>query len=801
MSMLGKYFKVAIRNLLRHKAYSAINILGLAVGMACCIVILLLVRHELSFDSFHNNADRIYRLNIRMNFTGTAGDAGISAGAAAPALAERYPEVVNYARIEYNAISFLAYYRGERTVIDETYFADQSFFEIFDFELIAGNRQTLLKEPFTAVITEETAQRIFGNADPLGKVIQQNGEKEYKVTGVLEDIPDNSHIKFNMLLSNRERKDNPSGSIHKWQTFNFLTYILLDENADPKVIEAKLPEFVQQNFGPKADNIELHLQPLKEIHLHSTHILYELNWYKSDIKYVYIYSCIAVIVLLIACINFMNLSTARSASRAKEVGIRKVAGARRQQLIKQFIGESVLVALFALLLAIALIELTLPFLNVFFENTLSFNAFTDRSIPLVFIGIVLCVGLLAGSYPAFILSAFQPKETLKGFAGTGGKGAGLRKLLVVAQFAITIILVTCTGFISKQLHYIQNKNLGFNKEQVISVSINHENLRRSFDTIRQELLRNPTITGVTAASTCFSDKMIYVNFFRIEGDAPDPKRLCAKIYVDYDFFSFYGIDLVEGRAFSREFPADTSGTGAYIINETMAGQLGWDTSVGKKLGRFDDNPDNMGTVIGVVKDFNYVTLHEKIGPLALSSSRAELRQISIRIRPENMQETLAFIESKLAEYDPEHPFEYTFLDEGFAQLYRTEQRMGKIVGVFTLLAIFVACLGLLGLISFAAERRTKEIGIRKVLGASVPQIVSMLSKEFLVLLLIATLIAWPVAWYAMDKWLQNFAYRIELDVWTFILAGVLALVIAAVIVSFQAVKAATANPVEALRYE
>ncbi|MFC1537362.1 FtsX-like permease family protein [Gemmatimonadota bacterium] len=799
--MFKNYLTVAIRNLLRHKTYSAINIAGLAIGMACCIVILLLVRHELSFDSFHKNADRIYRLNIRVNVTGEAGDAGICAGAAAPVLAEKYPEVVNYARIEYNPINFLAYYRGERALIDETYFADQSLFDIFDFELIAGNRQTLLKEPFTAVITAEAAQKIFGDEDPLGKFIRQNGEREYKVTGVLEDIPDNSHIKFNMLLSNMERNNDPRSSIHQWESFNYLTYILLKENAEPKVFEAKLPEFVQQNFLSMANNIELHLQPLKELHLHSAHILYELNWHKSDIKYVYIYSCIAAIVLLIACINFMNLSTARSASRAKEVGIRKVAGARRAQLIKQFLGESVLVAFFALLLGIALVELTLPFLNAFFESTLSFNAFTDWSVLLVFIGIVLCVGLLAGSYPAFIISAFQPKETLKGFTGTGGKGAGFRKLMVVAQFAITIILVTCTGFISKQLHYIQNKDLGFNKEQVISVPIKHENVRLSFDTIRQNLLRNPAITGVTAASTCFSDKNIYVKFFRIEGDAPDAKRLCGFSYVDYDFFSFYGIDFVEGRAFSREFPTDTSGTGTYIINEAMADQLGWDTSVGKKLGNYGGNPDDMGIVIGVVKDFNFATLHEKIKPFALSSSRPKLRQVSIRIQPDNMQEALAFIESKWAEYDPEYPFEYTFQDEDFALLYRSEQRMGKIVGAFTLLAIFLACLGLLGLISFAAESRTREIGVRKVLGASVPQIVSLLSKELLVLLLIATLIAWPVAWYAMDKWLQNFAYRVELDVWTFILAGVLAMVIAAVTVGFQAVKAAYANPVEALRYE
>jgi putative ABC transport system permease protein len=578
--------------------------------------------------------------------------------------------------------------------------------------------------------------------------------------------------------------------------------LLLKPNADPKVLESKLPGFVEQNFKMLTAKIELYLQPLKDIHLHSMAIQYDFNHNKSDIAYVYTFTSIAFIILLIACINFMNLSTARAARRSTEVGVRKVVGAYRSQLLYQFMGESLLIATIALLVSIILIEITRPIFTALFGIVFSTNIFNDLMLLIVYIGIIMAVGILAGGYPAFVLSAFQPKETLKRFTSAGGKGENLRKLLVALQFVAAIILLTCVGIITRQMDYIQNKNLGYNKEQVL-VSPMEGKIRRNFDTFRNILLQNPGITAVTASEfdvNGIPSRSVY----RIEGDTKETQRMATQMYIDYDFAPFYGLEFVEGRNFSREFPTDMGESGGYIINKSLREQLGWKTAVGKKFGRIDPGstkPDNLGTVIGVVKDFNFASLHDKIGPLYFYMDNKLFDHISIRIQSKNIQETLALIKEEWTKFAPNQPFNAHFLDEDFESMYRNEERTDKIVRTFTMLAIFVTCLGLLGLISFSAERRTKEIGIRKTLGATTRSIIVLLTKEIGWLVMIANIVAWPIAWYAMNKWLQNFAYRIEMSWWMFVLAGGLALVIALATVSWQAMRAATANPVEALRYE
>lgn len=798
--MIKNYLKITSRNILKHKGYSLINILGLAVGMVCCIVILQQVRYDLSYDNFNTKADRIYRLNIRANFTGESTlDASVSSGPSAPALMKKFPEVENFARIDFDYTPF--YEHNKKIQIDHALFADNSLFKLFDFKFREGDRNTALQDPYTAVITEETAHKLFGKDNPIGKII--HGKKDYRITGVLKNIPGNSHLRFDMLLSMTEKVNRKRSNIHVWETFNFRSYLLLKHNVDPKAFESKLPEFVRQNFSALTGKIELYLQPLPDTHLYSTAIQYDnLNSNKSDITYVYIFISIAFIVLLIACINFMNLSTARSARRATEVGIRKVVGAHRRQLLYQFLGESLFTAAIAFLIAIALIEVTKPIISSFFSAEISVNIFNDWILLVIYISIILCVGFLAGGYPALILSAFQPKDTLKGFTSRGGKGEFLRKLLVASQFVVAVILLTCAGFISRQMQYIQNKNLGYNKEQVLVGSMSGP-IRSNFDVFREKLMQNPAVTAV-AASEFDINNILQRSLFRIKGDSQNMQRMATNMRVDYDFLSFWGLKLVEGRDFSREFTSDIGESGGYIINETLRDQLGWKTAVGKKFGVIDptsNGPDKLGTVIGVVKDFNFASLHDKIGPLFLYMSSDHLDHISIRIRSEHMKETLAFLEKEWTNFAPGQPFNVRFMDGDFALQYKNDGRVGKIVSTFTALAIFVTCLGLLGLISFAAEQRTKEIGIRKTLGATTRSIVILLTKEIGRLIIIANIIAWPIAWYIVNRWLQNFAYRIEINWWMFALSGGITLIITLTTISFQAIKAATANTVKSLRYE
>ena len=791
--MFKNYLITAYRNIKRQKLYSFINIFGLAIGMTCCILILLLIQYDLSFDNFHRKSNQIYLLKEIQSFSGRPSrHDSMTPPAMGPAITDEYPEVINYTRILDGGALF-PQYKDTRVEIGYSYFADPSVFQMFDFELIAGNPKTALNEPRSIVITEKIAQKFFGQDDPIGKVlllddvfwINDPPNTPYMVTGVIKNIPRNSYLRFDALISARTF-NNLTPEKASWDTSDRLTYLLLDKNTDYKELEKKFPEFVDKYYPAWTDNYVLYLQPLRDIH-----------WDEIDKTYIYVSSVVALFILLIACINFVNLATARSANRAKEVGIRKVMGAHRWQLIKQFLGESMFLSFCAMILTTVLIELVLPVFNEIWEisgEILVFDYFDNWVLLLDFIGIFLCVGILAGSYPAFFISAFQPAVVLKGSVKAGARGIQLRRILVVAQFAISIILIICTGIMTEQLHYMQNKDLGFNRDNVLIL-----NTFPKMESIKHELLQNPSIIGVTA-----SDGIFFVRHFTsdidFEGRSPDESWNVPYMPIDYDFISFYGLKIVAGRDFSREFTTDS--TDAYIINEAMVKKLGWKSPVGKPFALCKETK-NMGRVIGVVKDFYFDSFRKEIGPVVLCLRPNHFEFLSVRISPENVSGTRQYLEKIWSQYTPtgRPPYKFYFLDDNTAWRFRYDTKIRKILGSFSILAVIIACLGIFGLISFTAEQRTKEIGIRKALGASVSSIFLLLSKEFMKLLGIAILIACPIAWYIMDRWLQDFAYRVKLDLWMFVLAGLLALLIALLTVSYQAIKAARANPVDALRYE
>jgi len=792
--MFKNYLKIAFRNIKKNKGYSFISISGLAIGMTCCILILLLVQYDLSFDNFHHKSDQICLLKEIQSFSGRPSrHYSMIPPPMGPAMTDDYPEVINYTRF-FMVGAILPQYKDTRLEIGWPLLADPSVFQIFDFELVSGDPKTALNEPYSIVITEEIAQRFFEQDDPIGKVLSLDDvfvqgdppNTPYIVTGVMKNIPSNSYLQFDALMSVRTWRAGADW-IHKWEGNYSLTYLLLDKNTDYKELEKKFPEFVQKYLPDWTDNFVLYLQPLRDIH-----------WDEIDKTYVYVSSVVALFVLLIACINFVNLATARSANRAKEVAMRKVMGAHRWQLIKQFLGESVFLSFCAMLITTALIKLALPVFNEISGEILVFDYFDNFVLLLDFIGIFLIVGILAGSYPAFFISAFQPTVVLKGSVKAGIRGIQLRRILVVAQFAISIILIICTGIMTKQLHYTQNKDMGFDKDNVLLLNI-YPKMYGQMESIKHELLQNPAIIGVTASNSLFAFNLL-TSDIDFEGRSQDESWNVPYMSIDYDFISFYGLELVAGRDFSREFATDS--ISAYIVNEALVNKLGWESPVGEPFA-LGKEAKNMGRVIGVVKDFHFDSFRKEIGPVVLCVRPNIYTLISVRIRPENVTETRQYLEKKWYQYSiPGRPLQkFYFLDENFAWRYRYDEKIRKISEVFSLIAVIIACMGLFGLISFTAEQRTKEIGIRKALGASVSSIFLLLSKEFLKLLGVAILIAWPIAWYIMDKWLQEFVYRIKLDWGIFVLAGALALVIALLTVSYQAVKAARANPVDSLRYE
>jgi len=810
--MFRNYLKVALRNIKRHKGYSFINIAGLAIGMACSILIAIFVFYELSFDKHHEKANQIYRVGAQFGPT-TDMRGAFTAPPMAQAFLEEFPEIAQAARYSPWPRNYLVSI-GEKKFLEKGIkYADASIFDVFSIPFIVGNPKTALSDPFTIVITEDIARKYFGNENPLGKSLRfEDREEDYLVTGVVENCPGNSHFQFDMIASYISRQGSRDTG---WMGHSIFTYVVLQEGVSPSQLEAKFPNFILRHFGPQffaqtGIRYENHLQdeknyygyflePLLDIHLRSD--TFENLSIRGRIVYIYVFSVIAIFILLLACINYMNLSTARFSKRSKEVGIRKVLGSVKKQLVFQFIGESILFSLIALAFSILMVKAILPAFSNLADRPLSFHLFSNVYVLPVLIGYALLVGVLAGSYPAFYLSAFQPSRTIKGsiYQKTHGNLL-LRRVLVVLQFSITVFIFLGTFVISSQLKYLRNKSLGFDKEQIVVIPRAYA-LGQQADAFKQELLKYPSILSLSHTES-LPGKHFNPNGHRLEGRPATEEHILHTMYGDHDFLELLNLKIVEGRYFSRDIPTDA--TSAVVINETAVKELGLKEPIGKRfLKEFGDAAEGeFVTIIGVLKDFHFHSLHHEILPMLIRPlSESEWFYTSIKIRPENIKKTLDLIERTWRKFSRGQPFEFSFLDEDFNNLYRAEQTTGKIATIFFFLAIFIACLGLLGLVAFSAQQRTKEIGIRKVLGASVSRIIYLLSREVMILVSVSTFIASPVAYFAMSNWLQNFAFRIKMTVWMFFLTALAILFMAILTISYQAVKAACANPAEALKYE
>ena len=807
--MLKNYLKIAFRNLWRNKAFSAINISGLAIGLATCLVIMLYVTNELGYDRFNEKADRIVRIVFKASINGEKVEVATAAAPTAQTLLANYPEVEEATRVRVYGAPFVTY-NNQTFKEDRFAFVDANFFQVFTLPLIQGNAKTALTEPNTIIITKAIAQKYFGNEDPMGKVLQLKNEKtSYKVTGVIDKVPTNSHFHFDIFGSMAGVEEAKETT---WMSNNFNTYLVLRPGFNYKQLEAKFPALLQKQMGPevqkalgisleeflkKGNKVGLFLQPLTAIHLHSD---FKGEFEPTgDIRYVYIFGAIAVFMLLIASINFMNLSTAGASKRAREVGIRKVLGSVQGELVRQFLLESILLTIIALVLAILLVYLALPTFNDLAGKELTFHFTEDLWLLPVLLLFGLIVGILAGSYPAFFLSSFRPVAVLKGTLTAGKESLSLRSGLVVFQFFISIALMIGTTVVYQQLNYIQNKKVGYDKDQVLVLHDTYV-LGKQEEIYRQQLEQDPRVVSASISSFLPVGPSNNNNSVVIPDNNGAQAVSTSQYGVDYNYIPTMGMQVVVGRNFSKDFATDSTGM---IINEAAVRAFGWGNKVlGRKVTRFIDKEGNKAThrVIGVVKDFHFQSLHQRITPLVMMLGNNSGSMI-VKVKTKDIAGLAATMKNKWNNFTTDAPMAYSFIDERFAQTYRAEQKIGRILGIFSGLTIFVACLGLFGLATFTAEQRTKEIGIRKVLGASLTNIVALLSRDFLKLVLLANILAWPLAWWAMHKWLQDFEYRTSIGWWVFVLAGIAALFIALLTISFQAIKAAVANPVNSLRSE
>ena len=808
--MLKNYFITAWRNLIKRKAFSFINIAGLSIGISVCFIIMLYVQDELNFDRFNKNADRIVRIVFKADINGGKIYEANVMPQVASAMTKDYPEVEDATRLRVAGAPKISY-KGRNFRDDELVFVDPNFFSIFTLPLIEGDVKTALKEPNTLVITKAAAKKYFGNENPIGKtlVFTSNNNEPFKVTGLIDKVPVNSHFQFDLFGSMTGLNEAKSDS---WMGSNFFTYILLKPGSDYKKLEAKLPGMVEKYMGPqiqqqmgvsleqfrkKGNGLGFVLQPLTSIHLYS-HSNYELTS-PGNVMYVYIFSAIAIFMLLIACINFINLSTASASKRAKEVGVRKVIGSGRLQLVKQFLLESALLTFFALLISYGLIQFLLPVFNDISGKDLSFE-FEIRIIA-AFIGLGVFVSIVAGMYPAFFLSSFKPASVLKGKFTGGNNSFGLRSSLVVFQFFISVALIVGTIVVWQQMKYIQHKNLGYNKEQLLTIS-NSWALGKNERIYKEKMLKDPRIVNATISAYKPAGPSGNNNALAYPSGRDNEMMSTLEYQVDEQYIPTLGMQLAAGRNFSRDLATDST---AMIVNETAAKAFGWgvNDAIGKTIVRKIDKEgkgmDIPFHIVGVVKDFNFKSLHEPITPLLMVLGQDW--GLIFKIKTTDIPGLLSAMKKEWANFQTDEPFTYAFMDNLYNKTYVAEQKTSAILNIFSALTIFVSCLGLFGLITYTAEQRTKEIGIRKVLGADVSQITGMLSKDFIKLVCIAILIAFPISYWAMNKWLQNFAYRINTSWWMFVASGVIALLIALITVSFQAIKAATANPVNSLRME
>lgn len=800
--MIFNYVKLAFRNMMKHKFFSAINILGMSIGVSACLLILLYVVDELSYDRFHPDASRMLQVGLHAK----VGDQDVLVANTPPpmasALVDEIPGVTDATRISHfwGAPSLRV---GEQAFTEDKIFhADSNFFDFFGYQLLHGDARSALSDPNTVVLTENIAKKYFGDKDPIGELITIGGYQTFKVSGVAANAPTNSHFRFNVLLSAASA---PQMQRTEWLNNFLFTYLKVDENTSATDIESKFPDLVEKYVGPEVERVMgaslkqmrsnggaygFFITPVSDLHLRAkTRDGLEPH---GNIMYVYFFAGIGGFIILIACINFMNLSTARSASRAKEVGLRKTLGSLRSQMVKQFLAESTVYSTLALLLALLICYLALPEFNSLSQKQLDMSVFLQPFFITAMVLLVLIVGLLAGSYPAFYLTSFGVVEVLKGKVRAGMKSKGIRSSLVVVQFSLSIFLITFTAVVFKQISFMQNRNLGIDKQNVLVIpNAGHlENDRAAF---RNTLLQQPGFLNASFSNNRFPG-VNNTTVFKAIGS--DQDRIMGTYEADYDHQDVIKFELKEGRYFSRDFPSDST---AIIINEAAVKDFGFDHPLQEQVILLDGNTEKKFTVIGVMKDFNFESLKAEIRPLSIRLTDVSF-QLAVRFTG-NPSDVVASIEKLWKQHVPGQPFDYRFMDEEYDELFRSEQRLGKLFTVFSVLAIFIACLGLFALAAFMAEQRTKEIGIRKVMGASTAGLSMMLSKEFTKLVIISFVPAAICSWLAVDAWLDGFAYRVQIDPWIYVGSGIVATVIAWLTVGFQSVKAAAANPVNSLRCE
>lgn len=783
--MFLNYIKTTFRNFIKHKTTSFINLLGLSIGFTCFALVAYFVTFQFSYDQYHVKKDKIYRLAIE----GLAKVPDLWA----PSLKEAFPEVDDYVRFQFYGTALIE--NGDKKFYEQKgFYADSSLFNIFSFNLLEGNKKDALADPNSIVLTRELSNKIFGGEDPLGKTVvfnQKDGRHLFKVTGLMEDVPANSHFHFSFLVS---QSSNEAMWLNSWEWMQFYSYLLFNENADINDFTMRAEKWLNSKIDDETAVFKLKMQPLTDIHLHSN-LQREIEA-NQDLATVYLFSAIAIMILLIAVVNFVNLKTAYAVNRAKEVGVRKSMGAERKQLIAQFISESVLFSTAVFFISLLGISLLIPLLNTHFDINIETNIFSNVGLIFILFLIALLTGLFSGIYPAFILSSFNPSRVLKGAIKTSNR-SWMRKSMVVFQFSISAFLIISSIVIYNQMSFISGKNLGFNKDQIITFNIRSNELRENYKAFKTTLLSNGGISNVSITANLPGGSdwgMTYKAEGLNDKDVPTTRILV----VDYDFIDTYGIQMAEGRKFSRDFSTDTS---TYILNETAVKALNWNDPLNMKIS-FPDLKRDWGNVVGVTKDFHYRSLHEPIEPLLMLIPPQNWYSVfSVKLKPGTINKTIDFIEDTWKQFDPEHPFTYSFLDEDFGELYLADKRDMDLITYATIIAIFIACLGLYALISFTLTQKTKEIGIRKVLGARISDIVLLVSKEFLFLLVAANLIAWPAAFYFLSDWLQSFAYRIDISIAIFIAGSISGLLIAASVIISKVIKAASANPAASLRSE
>ncbi len=794
--MLKNYIKIAVRTLIRNKGFAAINVGGFAIGLACCLLIYVFVRDELSYDRFHENADQVYRVIFSTSDDGMPTNANGNF-AVGPALKNDFPEVAEFARLRKSGqIGTKSLVRHEEISFyeEQFFFADSTFFDLFSFSLLQGDPETVLNRPNTVVITEETAQKYFGDENPIGKTLEADpfgdgGLMQFEVTGVLENIPSNSHIHFDFLASLYSTGDDLEQFAGIEQVY---TYLLLREGTSEEALEAKLLDFLHRNWTDEPW-YTLQLQPMLDIHLHSQ-LRSEIEA-NGNIRYVQIFGIIAVFVLVIASINFMNLMTARSVNRAKEVGMRKTAGAARSQLIRQFLTESVLLSLIAGAIALLLVDLFTPVFNNITGKEISVLGSLGMRSFLTFLFLVVNTGLLAGIYPAFVLSRFKPVETLKGSFKNSGSGSILRKGLVVFQFAISMALIAATGIVYSQLNYIQEKDLGYADDQIMVLNLNDE-ARSQYQSFRNQLLQHSGIVNTTTSSLVPTMGSSH-NGFKIDGIDQSPSF--ANYYIDKEFVKTYDLKILAGQDVQRDVLGEDGGD--FLFSEEAVRELGLEQNA-DILGRNVEHFEVGGRITGVVNDIHIYSFRENVyASVYLITPNEYHKYLSIRLNPANISSSIEHTREIWTEMFPGYPFDYFFLDESFEQMHRADMRLADTITWFALLAIFVASLGLFGLSASVAEQRVKEVGIRKVLGATVLSIVALFNRDFVKLVLLGSILAVPAAWYVSSTWLQDFAYKVDITAGPFILAGIILLLIAVLTISFNSIRAAIVNPVNSLRSE